>query len=266
MLIRSLMAGIAGLAVLALSAPVLAQDSTPQAGDSLTSYVWELAEIQTGPNSSAKPDDPTLYTVMFLADGTVSIGADCNRAIGTFTTTGSDLDITVGATTMALCPPESLSNNFLADLDQVVSFVIADNGDLNLALPMDGGFIRLTPSLAGEVWELTQFESSNGNVFTPDNPSLYTIEFLPGGLVAIGSDCNRGRGSYTRNGSEIDMTVLALTRAMCKPGSFSGDFVTFINQVNSLVFADGQLHLALPFDSGFLSFTPEELTPVAPPR
>ena len=266
MLIRSLMAGIAGLAVLALGAPASAQESTPQPGDSLTSYVWELAEIQTGPNSSAKPDDPTLYTVMFLADSTVSIGADCNRAIGTFTTSGSDLDITVGATSMAMCPPESLSSNFLTDLDQVVSYVIADNGDLNLALPMDGGFIRLTPSLAGEVWELTQFESGNGDVFTPDNPSLYTIEFLPGGLVVIGSDCNRGRGSYTRNGNEIDMTVLALTRAVCEPDSFTGDFLTYINQVNSLVFADGQLHLALPVDSGILSFFPEELTPVAPPR
>ena len=167
---------------------------------------------------------------------------------------------------MALCPTESLSSNFLTDLDQVVSYVIADNGDLNLALPMDGGFIRLTPSLAGEIWELSQFESGNGDVFTPVNPSLYTIEFLPGGMVVIGSDCNRGRGSFIRDGSEIDMTVLALTRAMCEPGSFTGDFVTFINQVNSLVFANGQLHLALPVDAGILSFTPEELTPVAPPR
>src|SRR6478609_9524526 len=143
MLFRSLIAAMAGLAVLLLGAPALAQDATPAATPAaqpdLTTYVWELAEIQTGPNSSAKPDDPTRYTVMFLPEGGVAIEADCNRAVGTYATSGGDLDIVVGATTKVLCPPESLSGNFLTDLDQASSFVFAGNGDLVLNLPMDGG-------------------------------------------------------------------------------------------------------------------------------
>ena len=270
MLIRSLIAVIAGLTVISLGAPALAQDATPGATPAaqpdLTSYVWELAEIQTGPNSSAKPDDPTRYTVMFLPEGGVAIGADCNRAVGTYTVNGGDIDIIVGATTMALCPPESLSGNFLTDLDQASSFVFAGNGDLVLNLPMDGGFIRLQPSLAGVVWELQQFEAGNGDIFLPVDSRLYTFEVVPEGMIGIGSDCNRGRGSYTRSGGEIDITVLALTRAMCAPGSFSADFVTYLNQVTGIAFVNGQLQLSLPNDAGVLTFSPEELTPVAPPR
>ena len=73
MLIRSLMAGIAGLAVLALSAPAFAQESTPQPGDSLTSYVWELAEVQTGPNSSSKPDAVTGVLLSSFAGSVIDV-------------------------------------------------------------------------------------------------------------------------------------------------------------------------------------------------
>lgn len=270
MLIRSLIAAIAGLTMISLGAPALAHEATPAATPAaqpdLTAYVWEMTEIQTGPNSSAKPDDPTNYTVMFLPEGGVAIGADCNRAVGTYTTSGGDIDITVGATTMALCPPESLSGNFLTDLDQASSFVFADNGDLVLNLPMDGGFIRLRPSMAAVVWELTQFEAGNGSIFLPVDSSRYTIELMPDGMLAIGSDCNRGRGSLTRTDAEIDIEVLALTRAMCEPGSFSADFLTYLNQATGITFANGQMQLSLPNGAGVLTFMPEELTPVAPPR
>lgn len=270
MLIRSLIAAITGLSVIALGAPALAQDATPGATPvaqpDLTAYVWEMTEIQTGPNSSAKPDDPTLYTIMFLPEGGVAIGADCNRAVGTYTTSGGDIDITVGATTLALCPPESLSGDFLTDLDQASSFVFSDNGDLVLNLPMDGGFIRLRPSLAGVVWELQQFEAGNGDIFLPVDSSRYTIEALPEGMLAIGADCNRGRGSYTRTDDEIDIEVLALTKAICPPGSFSADFLTYLNQVTGITFTNGQLQLSLPNGAGVLTFAPEELTPVKPPK
>ncbi|MGH2551306.1 MAG: META domain-containing protein, partial [Thermomicrobiales bacterium] len=168
--------------------------------------------------------------------------------------------------TLVMCSEDSLSNQWIDDIDQAVSYSINDDGQLSLNLPADAGFVRLAPSLAGVVWEWTGLLSMDGTITTPDDPSHYTIEFLADGAIAVGADCNRGRGTYTRDGSSIDLEVLALTRAMCEPGSLSNDFIGYVNTVTSLVFADGALHLALPMDGGILSFTPEALAPVASPE
>lgn len=260
----SLAAGFAALALVS-SAPVLAREATPEVSPDLTTFVWELTELQTGPNSSATPDAPSKYTISFNDDGTVSIVADCNVASGTYTVDGSKIDIEVGPMTLVACPEGSLSDQWVDDLDQAATFSVNDEGELVLNLPADAGFIRLAPSLTGVVWEWTGFLSMDGSTTTPDDPSRYTIEFLSDGSIAIGADCNRGRGTYTRDGSSIDMTVTALTRAFCGEESRSDDFVRYLDDSVSLVFQDGQLHLALPMDGGILSFTPQVLAPAASP-
>jgi len=266
MSIRSAVTALAAGVMLTGSATALAQEATPTVSPDLTSWTWELAEHQTGPNSSESPDDPGKYTVSFHDDGTVTIVADCNTALGEYTVDGSTIDISVGPMTLVMCSEDSLSNKWIDDLDQAVSFVISDTGDLTLNLPADAGFVRLAPSLVGVVWEWNGFQSSDDTTVTPDDPSRYTIEFMADGTFAIGADCNRGRGSYTRDGSTIDLTVKALTRAMCPPGSLSNEFIGYLDQAVSLVFADGGLHLALPADAGIASFTPQQLEPVASPE
>jgi heat shock protein HslJ len=266
MSIRSLLAaGIAAFALVA-SAPALAREATPEASSDLTTFVWELVELQTGPNSSATPDDPLKYTIGFNDDGTVSIVADCNVGSGTYTVDRSKIAIKVGPMTLAACPEDSLSDQWIKDLGQVVTLSINDASELVLNLPADAGFIRLAPSLTGVVWEWTGLLSMNDTTVTPDDPSHYTIEFLNDGTIAIGADCNRGRGNYTRDGSSIDMNVTALTRAYCGEESLSDDFIGYINDASSLVFQDGQLHLALPMDGGILSFSPQLLAPAASPE
>jgi heat shock protein HslJ len=258
----------AALAALALvsSTPVFAQEGTPTASPDLTSFVWELIEVQTGPNASDKPVDPSKYTVSFHDDGTVTIVADCNTALGTYTIDGSDMDVEVGPMTLVMCSEDSLSNKWIDDIDQAVSFSINDRGELSLNLPMDGGFVRLQPSLTGVVWEWTQLQHMDESTVVPDDPSRYTIEFLADGTMAIGADCNRGRGTYTRDGDNIEITVTALTRAMCAPDSLSNDFLGYIGNVNFLSFFDGALHLTQPREAGILTFTPQALAPVASPE
>jgi hypothetical protein len=58
---------------------------------------------------------------------------------------GSGLDLTV-ATTLMLCPPESLSAEFLLLLESAVSWVIRD-GELALSLPADAGIVVFHPTL-----------------------------------------------------------------------------------------------------------------------
>ena len=227
----------------------------------LTSYIWELLELQTGD----MPDDPTRYTVQFLDDGRLVAQADCNTALGTYTQDGSEqFTITMGAMTLALCPEGSLSDQFVQELGQVEALAFTESGEL-LLMETAGGALRFQPSLIGVVWEWTGLLSGDGSTVTPDDPARYTIEFLPEGMVAVGADCNRGRGTFTRDGSQIDIGVNALTRAMCPPGSLSNDFVAYLTDVVAVTFADGQLHMDLPMDSGILSFRPQPYEPAATP-
>jgi para-nitrobenzyl esterase len=74
----------------------------------------------------------------------LAIQADCNRAMGTYTVDGPTLDLTVGGVTRAQCPPGSLMERFLRDLDDASSHVFRD-GHLFLALPVDAGILEFVP-------------------------------------------------------------------------------------------------------------------------
>ena len=88
-----------------------------------------------------RPDDPSQYTVEFLPDGTLAIQADCNHATGAYTVAGAQIDLQIGGVTRMACPPGSLMDPFLADLDQVVSYTIQQT----LSLAVDGGGVMHSP-------------------------------------------------------------------------------------------------------------------------
>lgn len=236
--------------------------SVELASPSLDGVVWQWAEFQSSDETLVKPENSEAYTLQFLPDGKLSIKADCNQAMGTYTMNGSQLMLEVGATTLAACPPGSLSEKYLQYLNDVVSYVFQD-GDLYLALKMDAGIMKFTTlaspaseSLSGVVWKWQQFQSSDESVVKPENPGAYTLEFLAEGALAVGADCNRATGTYTVDGSLLTLEVTAMTMAACPPGSLATQYVEYLNNVVSYVFKDGNLYLALKFDSGIMEFTP----------
>lgn len=70
------------------------------------------------------PGDPDNYTLRFLPDGRIDIKADCNYAGGVFKVRGKGLSIHVTHSTLALCPPPSLYDKFLYDLNEVKAYDI----------------------------------------------------------------------------------------------------------------------------------------------
>ena len=94
---RVLWAGV--LALLLLSGPGAAAGSRAQTVGSIPSFVWTLTAFP-GVGAIAAP----LYTVQFLPDGTVAIGADCNRAGGTWSGGDGALSIAVTTSTAGLLP------------------------------------------------------------------------------------------------------------------------------------------------------------------
>jgi len=111
--------------------------------------------------------------------------------------------------------------------------------------------------LGGTSWQLVRFQGSDDKLLTPDDPAKYTIAFATDGSVSARIDCNRGRGTWKSSGpNQLQLGPLALTRAMCPPGSLHDRMVKDWEFVRSYILKDGYLFLALMADGGIYEFEP----------
>jgi heat shock protein HslJ len=119
-------------------------------GPSLTDTLWawgELIEID-GQSLILNPDS---YTLKFFDDGSLNIVADCNTGTGTYVIDGNALTIQLGAMTQAACGDDSLHDQFLQYLGQVVGYEL-NNGYLSLILAEEAGSLGfyIGSPIAGE--------------------------------------------------------------------------------------------------------------------
>jgi heat shock protein HslJ len=123
--------------------------SGSQAGtkNPLAGMTWSWQETLLNDGTQVALMDGGTYTVSYGADGLVQITADCNLSSGSYTVTGDQLTIALGPTTLAFCPPPSLSDMFLNSLAEASSFQLTDDA-LLIGLAMDGGTMRFTRSAA----------------------------------------------------------------------------------------------------------------------
>ena len=114
-----------------------------------------------------------------------------------------------------------------------------------------------TPNLSGTSWQLVKFQGSDDKTLTPDDKTKYTIQFNTDGVLSARIDCNRGRGTWKSSGaSQLQLGPLALTRAMCPPGSLHDQIVKHWNFIRSYIIRDGHLFLSLMADGGIYEFEP----------
>jgi hypothetical protein len=115
-------------------------------------------------------DDPENYTVTFNPDGTLNIKADCNNASGSYTDDGSNLSVEVGPTTLALCPPESHSEEFIRLIGLANNYEIAQ-GYLFVALKDGAGILNF------------HLQNTITTEFTPDADPIF-------GTLTMGGENN----------------------------------------------------------------------------
>ena len=116
--------------------------------------------------------------------------------------------------------------------------------------------------LAGTSWQLVRFQGGDGNVLTPDDPSKYTIAFDKNGNLTARIDCNRGRGTWASSGpGSLQLSPMALTRAMCPPGSLHDQLARQWTNIRSYVMKGGHLSLSLMADGGTYEFEPAAASP-----
>jgi heat shock protein HslJ len=228
----------------------------------LIGVVWKWFEF-ANPKDTTTVADPSRYTVEFMSDGTVSILADCNQASGRFTAHEGSISIVIGPMTMAMCPPGSLSDEFVRALGEVAIYSFAGEA-LLLDLPMDSGTLKLAanptgpegvdPNLVG-TWQWASFTSPVEQM-TVDDPTRYTVSFMEDGTVAVKADCNQVSGAYAADGSRIAIELGPMTMAACPPDSLGDEFLKYLAVAAIYFFQDDSLYMDLRMDSGTMQFVP----------
>ena len=118
-------------------------------------------------------------------------------------------------------------------------------------------------SLAGTTWQLVEFQSSSDEIGTlrPDDPSLYTMQLLEDGTVAMRLNCNRAFGTWSAalasgDAGGFEFGPLVMTRAACPPPSMDERIARDAQYVRSYVLENGRLYLSLMADGGIYAWEP----------
>ncbi|MCB0195939.1 MAG: META domain-containing protein [Anaerolineae bacterium] len=115
-----------------------------------------------------------------------------------------------------------------------------------------------SPELVGPSWLWQQTLMNNGDLFAPDDPSGYIIQFQPDGTAFIQADCNQVRAGYTVEDNLLTIEPGPSTLVACPEGSLGDQFVMGLTAANSFFFDDaGDLLIDLKFDSGTMRFSPQ---------
>ena len=118
--------------------------------------------------------------------------------------------------------------------------------------PQDSG-----GNLEATSWRLVKLQGGDGAVLVPDERSKYALAFSADGHVSLRVDCNRGSGSWKSPApGRIEFGPLALTRAMCPPGSLHDRIVNHWPYFRSYMIRNGHLFLSLMADGGVYEFEP----------
>ena len=101
------------------------------------------------------------------------------------------------------------------------------------------------------------FRGGDGALLEPDDPAKYTLSFGADGRLSARLDCNRGTGAWTSpEAGRLEFGPMALTRAMCPPGSLHDQIVRQLPYIRSYVIRDGRLYLSLMADGGTYELAP----------
>jgi len=224
---------------------------------------------------------PEKYSLAFSEDGSLFVQADCNTSRGTYKLSGDQLTITLGATTLVACEPDSLSDRFMANLGKAAT---AGSGYGNLVIGMadEAGemyFNRTAvPDLATNLapiaqedmidilWQWTSLEEPPpAPGVGVGEPEKYDIVFRADGTYSARADCNRLNGTYEINGSQLTINPGITTLAACEPESSYDLYLSLLWRVTGVGQNEGLLVLLLDDGSAAMSFVNAGESPVETP-
>lgn len=225
--------------------------------ESILDISWQWIQmVESDPASQSIVPDPENYVIIFRADGSAEIKADCNQVGGTYTQQGEALIISLGPSTMAACGEDSLDQQFLSSLDQVNTFGML-SGDLQLAGESftmgfeDGGSAQVELVDPGELldklwtWE-RRFNPETSLEERIEDPGSYVLRVNSDDTYAFQADCNQGSGGYTATETgQIQFEPGPTTLAECGPDSRYQEMLTGLGAAQEYKFEENGDVLAL---------------------
>ena len=129
------------LVVILLSIPAPAGAGGTPETDRINGVTWIWQHTRYNNDTEAIPPDPSRYTIAFNTDGTLNMRVDCNRGGGTYSTNENSIAIEVTHTTRAMCPPDSLDQTFIKNVNAARVYFFRE-GNLYLDLKYDTGTMK----------------------------------------------------------------------------------------------------------------------------
>ena len=118
-----------------------APTATPAPTNSIQGIVWQWVSVANKPTGETTTvPNPENYTLILNSDSTLNGKADCNSFTGTYSQENG-FTIKLGATTMAFCGEDSLDQEYLTLLGNIVAG--GPDGAGGLALETAGGEQRM---------------------------------------------------------------------------------------------------------------------------
>jgi heat shock protein HslJ len=144
-MMRILSMAVLGLVTVGLAATGALPNQITRSTDpqSVLNKTWQWVSTIT-PVEKLEVPNPERYTIILAEDGKLQARFDCNRGGGEFKISPGKLSFGPLMSTRMACPPNSLDEPFMRDLQRVASFFV-DNGTLYLELPYDSGTMKFRP-------------------------------------------------------------------------------------------------------------------------
>lgn len=129
--------------------------------------------------------------------------------------------------------------------------------------------VGTVPQLADTSWRLVEIQSMDDAIGTTkiDNRALYTMALGADGRAAMRLDCNRGAGAWSAEAAadaagssdsgRFALGPLAMTRAMCGPGSLDTRIGRDTQYMRTYLLEDGRLYVSLMADGGIYVWEPD---------
>jgi len=111
------------------------------------------------------------------------------------------------------------------------------------------------PRLADITWYWQGARTADESQFVPDDPRRYSLRFSKSRKVAARADCNRAVGTYDRRGQVLTVSIEAVTKAACRPGSLGRQYLAHLNDVTRAVRRGDRLTLDLNHGRGVMTFS-----------
>jgi len=118
--------------------------SQPASSSAVVGIVWKWQRSHYNNDTESVPPNADHYTVQLLPEGNIAVRADCNRAGGVYRLENQQITIEITHSTMAACPPNSLEQVFIKDLNAAAIYFIKE-GALYLELQYDTGTMQFLP-------------------------------------------------------------------------------------------------------------------------